>query len=53
MTTTSTNGPVEALDRSLADRLQILEVTSRMGLLVDAREWDSLQALFTDLVYVD
>jgi hypothetical protein len=41
------------VNRSLADRLEILEVTSRMGLLVDAREWDSLQALFTDPVWVD
>jgi hypothetical protein len=53
MTQTSTDGPVEALDRSLTDRLEILEVTSRMGLLVDAREWDSLEALFTDPVCVD
>lgn len=53
MTATSTNGPVEGLGGRLGDQLEIVEVTSSMGLLVDARQWDALQALFTDSVYVD
>lgn len=36
-----------------ADRLAIVELTSRMALYVDARDWSELQALFTDPVLVD
>ena len=35
------------------DRLAILELTSRLALLVDARDWDALEQLFTDPVYWD
>lgn len=38
---------------ALADRLEIIEVTARMGLLVDAQAWEELSALFTDPVTVD
>jgi ketosteroid isomerase-like protein len=38
---------------ALADRLDILELTTRLGLLVDAREWDALARLFADPVAVD
>lgn len=35
------------------DRLAILELTSRLALLVDARDWDALEQIFTDPVYWD
>jgi hypothetical protein len=38
---------------SATDRLEILELTSKLGLLVDAREWQALRSLFTDPVEVD
>lgn len=38
---------------ALADRLEIIELTARMGLLVDAQAWDELAELFTDPVAVD
>lgn len=39
--------------RALSDRLEITELTNRLGLLVDARDWDALTALFSDPVDVD
>lgn len=38
---------------SIADRLQITETASNLGLLVDERAWEALQALFLDTVEVD
>ena len=38
---------------ALADRLEILELTSSFGLLIDARDWDALERLFDDTVQVD
>lgn len=38
---------------ALADQLEIIEVTARMGRLVDAQAWEELSALFTDPVAVD
>lgn len=38
---------------TVADRLEIMEAVSNLGLLVDQRAWESLQALFTDSVEVD
>ncbi|HLI00115.1 MAG TPA: nuclear transport factor 2 family protein [Acidimicrobiales bacterium] len=37
----------------VADRLAILELTANLGLLVDAREWAEIEALFTDPVVID
>jgi hypothetical protein len=35
------------------DRLAILELTARLALLVDARDWDAFEQLFTNPVYSD
>src|SRR6516165_6138298 len=35
------------------DRLAILELTARLALLVDARDWTALEGLFTDPIYSD
>jgi len=35
------------------DRLAILELTARLALLVDARDWTALEGLFTNPVYSD
>ena len=35
------------------DRLTILELTARLALLVDARDWTALEGLFTNPVYSD
>jgi hypothetical protein len=35
------------------DRLAILELTSRLGLLADERDWAALEQIFTDPVEVD
>lgn len=48
MTATTAHAAVESASGPLADRLEILELTSSMGLLVDARDWDALERLFTD-----
>lgn len=53
MTATTAHAAVESASGPLADRLEILELTSSMGLLVDARDWDALERLFTDPVDVD
>lgn len=37
----------------VADRLAVAETMSRIGLFVDARQWDDLEALFADPVNVD
>jgi hypothetical protein len=37
----------------VADHLAIQQAASELGLLVDARDWDSVRALFTDSVDVD
>jgi ketosteroid isomerase-like protein len=49
MTTTSSHPATTATE----DRLAILELIARLGLLVDARDWDALEGLFTDPVYSD
>jgi hypothetical protein len=36
-----------------ADRIAIQELTARLALLLDARDWDGLEQLFTDPVYWD
>ena len=35
------------------DRLAILDLTARLALLVDARDWDALEGLFTNPVHSD
>jgi SnoaL-like domain len=52
MTTPETRPSITAEAR-LNDRLEILELTGRLGLLVDAREWSMLEQLFTDPVDID
>jgi SnoaL-like domain len=37
----------------LKDRLEIVELINRMVLLLDSRDWDALEHLFTDTVYND
>src|ERR687895_734394 len=44
---------LESPSAPIADRLEILELTSRFGVLLDARHWDALVALFIDPVEVD
>jgi hypothetical protein len=53
MTSAQTPAHTASADEQPADRLEILEVSSNLGLLVDAREWAALAALFTDPVRVD
>ena len=49
--TTTTSDPTTTT--ATEDRLAILELIARLGLLVDARDWNALQQLFTDPVYSD
>jgi hypothetical protein len=42
-----------ATTTELEDRLVILELIARLGLLTDARDWTALEELFTDPVYSD
>jgi hypothetical protein len=49
MTTTSSDPTTTATE----DRLAILELIARLGLLVDARDWDAVERLFTNPVYSD
>jgi SnoaL-like domain len=42
-----------ATTAELEDHLAIIELISRMVLLLDARDWDGLVPLFTDTVYQD
>jgi hypothetical protein len=37
----------------IEDRLAILELIGRLGLTIDARDWNALGQLFTDTVYHD
>jgi len=49
--TTTTSDPTTTT--ATEDRLAILELIARLGLLVDARDWDALERLFTNPVYSD
>jgi SnoaL-like domain len=49
MTTTASHPTTTATE----DRLAILELTARLALLVDARDWSALEGLFTNPVYSD
>jgi SnoaL-like domain len=49
MTTTTSQPTTTATE----DRLAILELIARLGLLVDARDWNAFEGLFTDPVYSD
>src|SRR5919106_3037657 len=53
MMTTQFGQAAGVVPDSATDRLEILELTSKLGLLVDAREWEALRRLFTDPVEVD
>ena len=53
MTTTQFGQAAGVVPDSATDRLEILELTSKLGLLVDAREWEALRRLFTDPVDFD
>jgi hypothetical protein len=47
-TTASDSTPTET-----EDRLAIIEVIGRLALLLDAKDWDALEGLFTDPIYSD
>jgi hypothetical protein len=49
MTTTTPNSTTSELE----DRLAIIELIGRLVLLLDARDWDALEELFTETVYND
>ncbi len=49
MTTTTSDSTATETE----DRLAILELIARLGLLVDARDWNAFEGLFTDPVYTD
>ena len=49
MTTTSQGSTATELE----DRLAIIEVVSRLSLVLDAKDWDEMGQLFTDTVYHD
>jgi hypothetical protein len=49
MTTTTSDSTTTETE----DRLAILELIGRLALLLDARDWDALEGLFTDPVYSD
>src|ERR1700732_5172850 len=49
MTTTTSHSTTAELE----DRLAILELIGRLVLLLDARDWNALEHLFTDTVYND
>ena len=48
--TTTTSDPAAT---EIADRLAILELTGNLALLLDARDWNALETLFTDPVHYD
>jgi hypothetical protein len=49
MTTTTS----DSITAELADRLAIQDLIGRLVLLLDARDWNALENLFTDTVYND
>jgi ketosteroid isomerase-like protein len=53
MSTTTDGQAIERTRDALQARLEIAQLTSSMGLLVDARDWPGLEGLFTDPVEVD
>lgn len=54
MTATATATNSVATDcQLLLDRLDIIELTGQLGLMVDARDWTALTDLFSDPVHVD
>ena len=38
---------------AVADRLDIIELISKLSLYLDARDWNAVRGLFTDRVYSD
>jgi hypothetical protein len=53
MNTTSATGTIGQGSEALGDRLEIIELTSRLLLLIDARDWTAAEELFADQVDVD
>jgi hypothetical protein len=53
MSTTVARPSLEREHETLRDRLEIMELTSHLLLLIDAREWAAAERLFTDRVDVD
>jgi len=49
MTTTTLDSTIS----ETTDRIAILELIGRLALLLDARDWNALEQLFTDTVYSD
>jgi hypothetical protein len=49
MTTTTSDSATTETE----DRFAILDLIARLALLVDARDWDAFEGLFTDPVYTD
>jgi SnoaL-like domain len=49
MTTTTSDSAISETE----DRLAILELIGRLALLLDARDWNALEQVFTDTVYSD
>ena len=49
----TTIAAASSIPELLRDRLEILDLTSQLGLLVDARDWPGLTALFTTEVDID
>src|SRR5579864_7578868 len=49
MTTTTSDSTVTELD----DRLAIIELIGRLSLSIDAKDWDAMGQLFTEMVYHD
>ncbi len=47
MTTTASGSTTTQTE----DRLAILDIIGRLALLLDAKDWDALEALFTDPIY--
>jgi ketosteroid isomerase-like protein len=43
----------DATATETADRIAILELIGRLALLLDARDWNALEDVFTDTVYSD
>lgn len=53
MATTSANPSLERGGEALRDRLEIIELTSKLLLSIDARDWAAAEELFTDRVDID
>ncbi|CAN5164841.1 nuclear transport factor 2 family protein [soil metagenome] len=48
-----TETPPSSTDRDDADRLEVVQVITRMAWLTDSRDWDQLRDVFADRVMLD